>query len=127
MFEYYGGRGITICDKWLKFEGFYEDMHEGYADKLTIDRIDNDKGYFKENCRWATRKQQNRNTIRTVYIKHKGKKRLLIELAEENGIEYRTLYYRIFRYKMSVEKALINKNHAGVKKGDKRGKYKKKT
>jgi hypothetical protein len=58
----YGGRGIGVIDKWHKFENFYADMSEGYEEGLTIDRLDNELGYFKENCRWATRKQQAENT-----------------------------------------------------------------
>jgi len=50
----YGGRGITVCDKWNTFEGFWEDMQEGYSDNLTLNRRDNDKGYYKENCAWDT-------------------------------------------------------------------------
>jgi hypothetical protein len=57
----YGGRGITYSESWKKFEGFWEDMSEGYDDGLTIDREDNDKSYYKENCRWATRSTQQHN------------------------------------------------------------------
>lgn len=52
-FKYYGGKGITVCDEWS--------MANGYSDELTIDRIDSDKGYFPENCRWVTMTIQNQN------------------------------------------------------------------
>lgn len=63
VFSYYGGRGIAVCDKWLHFMGFYEDMGDK-PEGLTLDRINNDKGYSKENCKWSTRKEQllNRRT-----------------------------------------------------------------
>ena len=61
-YEHYGGRGIAVCDEWKDFEVFYEwAMENGYDDTLTIDRIDNDKGYYPENCRWVTRAENNKN------------------------------------------------------------------
>jgi len=61
-FPDYGGRGITVCDEWRKFEPFAEwSFSNGYADDLSIDRVDNDRGYSPGNCRWATALQQARN------------------------------------------------------------------
>jgi hypothetical protein len=59
-YENYGGRGITYCERWEDFENFLSDMGVRPADK-TLDRIDNDKGYYKENCRWSTQYEQDCN------------------------------------------------------------------
>jgi len=61
VYRYYGARGVTVCGEWVKFEAFYEDMGPSYKEGLSIDRVDNDKGYSKDNCRWATRSQQQHN------------------------------------------------------------------
>jgi len=62
-YKYYGGRGITICDYWLEgFMNFYNDMLPIYNESLELDRIDGDKGYYKENCRWITHQQNLHNT-----------------------------------------------------------------
>lgn len=80
----YGGRGITVCEEWHNsFETFYEwAMANGYSDDLTIDRIDNDKGYSPDNCRWATMADQNKN-------KRAGGHKLTKQQVENIRAEYR--------------------------------------
>jgi hypothetical protein len=105
-YRHYGGRGITYPKKWETFNGFWEDMKEGYGDNLTIDRIDNNGNYSKENCRWVTQSEQIRNTRRTLMVSWKGKMVKFIELAEENNINYDTLYGRVFTYGIPLENAV---------------------
>ena len=61
-YENYGGRGIEVCDRWLDINNFIEDMFPSFIEGLTLDRINNDLGYSKENCRWANQNIQSRNT-----------------------------------------------------------------
>lgn len=90
----YGGRGITICDEWRhSFECFYKDMGER-PNKMSIDRIDNNKGYSKENCRWATRIQQENNKTTNILISHNGENHSIADWARITGINKYTLYNR---------------------------------
>jgi len=96
-YKNYGGRGITICERWNKFENFYADMGER-PDGMSIERKDNNKGYSPENCCWATRKSQARNRRTNRIIKYDGREQCLIEWAEELGINYGILSSRLRRY-----------------------------
>lgn len=85
-FKRYGARGIKVCEEWSTFRGFWNDMEKGYSEELSIDRIDNFKGYNKENCRWATRKQQQQNRSTTVWYKGESATDASIRLSGKTGI-----------------------------------------
>ncbi len=91
----YGGRGITVCEKWLTFEGFWDDMKDGYDVSLTIDRIDNDGNYEPENCRWATNEQQANNTSTNIKYTINGKPYTVSQLSRQYNIPVETLRSRI--------------------------------
>lgn len=100
MYEYYGGRGIE-CE-WDNYEEFKDDMYESFQehveehgiDDTSIERINNDGNYCKENCKWATYKEQARNSSQNIEITYKGETKILKDWSEELGINYYTLLYR---------------------------------
>lgn len=101
----YGGRGITVCAEWKEsFEAFLSDMGER-PDGCSIDRIDNDGPYQKDNCVWANDTQQARNKRNNRLLTHNGKTQTLAEWAEETAIPYYTLHSRL-RRGWTVEKTL---------------------
>ncbi len=110
MFNRYGGRGITMCCEWKNnFQAFYDwAVSNGYADNLTIDRIDVNGNYCPENCRWATMKEQGNNTTKNHIIEFNGETHTLSEWAELLGIHAHTLSNRIHRG-WAIEKALSKK------------------
>lgn len=105
-FERYGGRGITVCKRWLNVVNFVADMEAGYQPGLTIERIDNNKGYSRKNCRWATRSEQADNRRTGRYITFNGKTQSMRRWAEETGINEGTLRSRFDDSGWSVERAL---------------------
>lgn len=103
----YGGRGITICDEWIEYLSFHKwAMSHGYQENLTIERIENDLGYFSSNCTWIPIEKQTRNKRNNHLITYAGKRKLLIEWAETLNMKYGTLRSRLVTYGWSVEKAI---------------------
>lgn len=90
----YGGRGLDYDPRWQEFSAFLADMGER-PDGHTLDRIDNDRGYWPDNCRWATPKAQQRNRRCNVICQYEGRDWVLSELAEYLGLKQSTLHSRI--------------------------------
>lgn len=112
VYKWYGGRGIIFDPKWNTFSGFLEDMGYKPFDDYSLDRIDSDKNYCKENCRWIPRKDQSKNTRKTKKVMYKNELITLLELVERTNSKYETVYNRIFKYGWEPEKAVnpsINK------------------
>lgn len=98
----YGGRGITLCDRWLDFTSFLEDMGEK-PDGMSLERIDNNKGYSLENCKWASRKEQANNKRNNVLITAFGKTKTISQWVDETGLSYCTIYLRLRKGKTHEE------------------------
>ncbi len=100
-YQYYGGRGISLCAEWHEFEPFKQwALENGYTDTLTIERIDTNGDYCPDNCRWSTRKEQTRNRRITKKITYNGKEISLGEVAEIEGITYQQAYGKYIRNKV---------------------------
>lgn len=93
-FHRYGGRGITVCDRWYDPSAFYEDMGDPPA-QMSLERIDNDVGYSPENCRWAGVKEQNNNRKDTRRITFNGETMSATAWGERLGITKATMYWRL--------------------------------
>lgn len=91
----YGARGISVCEHWQKFENFWADMQQGYAPGLSLERINNDGNYHKENCTWATRREQACNKRSAVKIHTPNGLLNVSEAAVQFGIGVTTILYRI--------------------------------
>lgn len=98
-YKNYGGRGITVCNEWDEnFKSFYDwAMNNGYKPNLSIDRIDNDKGYCPDNCRWATRIEQSNNRRMCRHIIYNEVDHTIAEWSRILNVPYRNLRERINR------------------------------
>lgn len=104
----YGGRGITVCERWLKFENFYKDMGDPPKKEYSLDRLDNNGNYTPENCRWSSPMEQAQNTRTNRMITYNGRTQPLIVWARELGIDYQALRGRL-HYGWTVERAFTAK------------------
>lgn len=93
-YAYYGARGISVCSKWLTFDGFFEDMGVRPSSLHSIDRRDNDGNYEPGNCYWATKTEQANNTRKSIRVTFEGKSITLAELATLTGKNINTLRAR---------------------------------
>lgn len=111
-YKHYGGRGIYVCDRWLVpsagFKAFCEDMGPR-PDGYTLERIDNDGPYSKDNCKWATNEEQYANRRGNVWLELNGERRTLSQWAKHLGIPYTTLCGR-YRKGFPVERILTKES-----------------
>lgn len=130
QYKDYGGRGIAVCNEWidktkegssatkgwLAFKSWA--LSNGYKEGLSLDRIDNNKGYSPENCRWVDRQIQNNNTRKNKYITYKGKTQSLANWCRELGLNYDRTKRRLNEGQWSVERAFttIGKSETKVRK-----------
>ena len=97
-FKNYGARGLTVDPGWLDFRGFWRDMRRGYSDELTIERIDNMKGYCRGNCRWATNAEQQSNKRSTRVVEYRGSRMHLAEFCRLLGVHRGAITPYLDRY-----------------------------
>jgi hypothetical protein len=136
-YKYYGGRGIVICERWYNFANFIKDMYKSYKYHIKyfgngrkncqLDRIDNNKGYYKENCRWTTSRINNNNRRNykrmgnAKLITYNNKTLCIKDWSKEVNLNFLTFRDRLYRSKWSLEKALFTP----VMKGFRGNQYKK--
>jgi hypothetical protein len=112
----YGAKGITVCSRWTAFVEFFADMGERPEGK-TLDRKDNKKGYFPENCKWSTPSEQQRNKSNSHFLTYEGTTKSLVTWAEEKGIPY-DLLLRRFKRNVSIEELFAPSRSKNVSRFD---------
>lgn len=105
-YERYGGRGIVVCAEWsASFDAFFRDMGPRPAVDCTIERIDNLKGYFKDNCKWATLVEQANNKRNNRVVSFHGISKSVASWCRELGLKYHLVRQRIYRDHWTPERA----------------------
>ena len=112
-YDRYGGKGITVCERWHDFASFAADMPPRPPGH-TLDRIDGNKGYEPGNCRWATYAQQNLNVSRNRYLEHDGKRLTIKEWAMATGLTWQAIDARL-RRGWTVERTLTEPRRSNGK------------
>lgn len=116
QYKNYGGRGITVCERWHKFENFLADMGEPPTLQHSIDRINNNGNYDPKNCRWATHEEQSNNRRTNKYYFFNGEHLTLSQWSKKVNIDYNALYKRI-QMKWSIEDTLQKKSKKDTRMG----------
>lgn len=104
-YKNYGGRGITVSEGWMDYEGFHRDMVGTYREGLSLERVNNEIGYNRENCIWASRNVQGNNTRRNHFIEYKGNRLTVSQMARKYNLHPTILQGRLYKG-WSMEKAL---------------------
>lgn len=110
-YKHYGGRGIVVCERWKTFENFLADMGERPTPKHSIDRIDVNGNYEKDNCKWSTVIEQRNNMTSNRWIVIDGERRTIGDWAKRAGIDERLIRIRLKRGHISVKDACTQKPH----------------
>jgi hypothetical protein len=96
-YKNYGGRGITVCERWLEFENFYEDMGDRPSNQYSIERIDNDGDYCLDNCKWILTSNQAKNRRTNRRLSYNGETRIVVDWARHLNMNVHTIYSRLNR------------------------------
>lgn len=116
-YKYYGGRGITMCKEWINDFTVFSNwaINNGYKNELTIDRINNNKGYCPENCRWTTIEEQHNNTRKNRNYIFNGEKMTISQISKLCNVNYETLRHRL-NIGLTIEQATKLPIQKGIKK-----------
>ena len=105
-YKHYGGKGVTVCPRWLSFDSFLEDMGVR-PEGLTLERKDVSGNYEPSNCKWATATEQARNSVQVVWVEINGERKRLVEWCEVLNRSINTVRDRVKYYGMTYEQALV--------------------
>lgn len=116
-YKHYGGRGIKICDRWLNsFENFINDLGWRPSKKYSLERIDYNKDYCPENCKWILKSEQSKNSRRVKLVEYQGYFHCLTDLCKQLNLPYSTMRHRVYDLKIPFNEAIKYPQHYKFKK-----------